>query len=187
MTSRKKYEIHPEKINNRRNSIPRRTQRNWFTHMYSIYICIVYICISLPHDCYRASNLIVVEHPELASLFTINERIYRSRFTKISRHDRATDTPSPLELGGSVREKATPLNEGGVPLLFPNVPDLDGVYHRVCTLLETAYLVKGATDPPGRWFTRASPTPSRTRGEDCVYICVRTYICVCECSSHQFG
>lgn len=72
MTSRKKYEIHAEEINNRRNSAPKWTQRNWFTRIYIHYS--------------RASNLIVVEHPELASLFTINKRIYRSRFTKISSH-----------------------------------------------------------------------------------------------------
>lgn len=70
--SRKKYEIHAEEINNRRNSAPKWTQRNWFTRIYIHYS--------------RASNLIVVEHPELASLFTINKRIYRSRFTKISSH-----------------------------------------------------------------------------------------------------
>lgn len=42
-----------------------------------------------------------------------------------------------------------------------------------------SYLVKGATDPPARWFTRASTTPSWIRGEQakvCAFIHVRVQL-----------
>lgn len=167
MTSRKKYEIHAEEINNRRNSAPKWTQRNWFTRIYIHYS--------------RASNLIVVEHPELASLFTINKRIYRSRFTKISSHGytllRWDESRQYSRVGGGTPETR-------VAFLYCS---------RMCRT-STVFITVCAPFSKRRILLREPPTPQDDDslvhrppppGQGASRRRLRLYIYIYECSSHQ--